>query len=84
MIQQLQKKILDQQEKLAVAIKVDKAKDVAISKLREAWLRLTGNLDKVEERHRAGLEKMMVEVDNFKMVATEAQRVTFYKILAQF
>lgn len=77
MIQQLQKKILDQQEKLAVAIKVDKAKDAALSKLREAWLRLTGNLEKVEERHRAGLEKMMAEVDNFKMVANEAQKVKY-------
>lgn len=56
-------------------MKVDKAKDTAISKLREAWLRLTGNLDKVEERHRAGLEKMMAEVENFKTVANDAQKV---------
>lgn len=75
MIQQLQKKILEQQEKLAVAMKVDKAKDVAINKLREAWLRLTGSLDRAEERHRAALDKMVREVDNFKMVAGEAQKV---------
>ncbi|XP_049870944.1 centrobin [Pectinophora gossypiella] len=76
MIQQLQKKILDQQEKLAVAIKVDRAKDAAITKLREAWLRLTGSLDKAEERHRAALDKMLREVDNFKQVANEAQKKT--------
>ncbi|KAG6465722.1 hypothetical protein O3G_MSEX015342 [Manduca sexta] len=35
MIQQLQRKILEQQEKLAVAVKVDKAKDAAIAKLQE-------------------------------------------------
>lgn len=64
-----------------MAIKVDRAKDAAISKLREAWLRLTGNLEKVEERHRAGLEKMMAEVENFKMVANEAQKV-IYRILS--
>ncbi|KAJ8719234.1 hypothetical protein PYW07_016790 [Mythimna separata] len=76
MIQQLQKKILEQQEKLAVAVKVDRAKDAAIGKLREAWLRLTGDLDKAEERHRAALDKMVKEVDNFKMVADDAQKKT--------
>ncbi|XP_059058573.1 repetitive organellar protein [Achroia grisella] len=76
MIQQLQKKILDQQEKLAVAIKVDRAKDAAITKLREAWLKITGSLDKAEERHRSGLEKMMREVENFKMVASDSQKKT--------
>ncbi|XP_038221076.1 MAR-binding filament-like protein 1 [Zerene cesonia] len=76
MIQQLQRKILEQQEKLAVAVKVDKAKDAAISKLRDAWLRLTGSLDKAEERHRSALEKMTREVDNFKVVAEDAQKKT--------
>ncbi|XP_068622254.1 putative leucine-rich repeat-containing protein DDB_G0290503 isoform X2 [Battus philenor] len=76
MIQQLQRKILEQQEKLAVAIKVDRGKDIAINKLREAWLRLTHSLDRAEERHRAALEKMVKEVDNFKMVADDAQKKT--------
>ncbi|CAH2040858.1 unnamed protein product, partial [Iphiclides podalirius] len=76
MIQQLQRKILEQQEKLAVAIKVDRGKDIAINKLREAWLKLTHSLDRAEERHRAALEKMVKEVDNFKMVADEAQKKT--------
>ncbi|CAG9579560.1 unnamed protein product [Danaus chrysippus] len=76
MIQQLQKKLLEQQEKLAVAVKVDRAKDAAIHKLREAWLRLTGNLDQAEERHRNALDEMNREVDNFKMVADEAQKKT--------
>ncbi|XP_026731313.1 spindle pole body component 110 isoform X2 [Trichoplusia ni] len=76
MIQQLQKKILEQQEKLAVAVKVDRAKDAAIAKLREAWLKLTGNLDKAEERHRAALDKMVREVENFRVVADDAQKKT--------
>ncbi|CAK1541243.1 unnamed protein product [Leptosia nina] len=76
MIQQLQRKILEQQEKLAVAMKVDKAKDAAITKLREAWLKLTNNLDKAEERHRNALERMTQEVDNFKLVAQDAQKKT--------
>ncbi|XP_060802369.1 uncharacterized protein LOC106139585 isoform X1 [Amyelois transitella] len=76
MIQQLQKKILEQQEKLAVALKVDRAKDAAITKLREAWLKITGSLDKAEERHRTALDKMVREVDNFRMVAGEAQKKT--------
>lgn len=75
MIQQLQRKILEQQEKLAVAIKVDRAKDAAINKLRDAWLRLTSSLDKAEERHRSALDKMVHEVENFKTVAGEAQKV---------
>ncbi|XP_061705110.1 repetitive organellar protein isoform X2 [Cydia pomonella] len=75
-IQQLQKKILEQQEKLAVAVKVDHSKDQAISKLREAWLKLTSSLDRAEERHKAALDKMMREVDNFKAVADEAQKKT--------
>lgn len=75
MIQQLQRKILEQQEKLAVAIKVDRAKDSAINKLRDAWLRLTSSLDKAEERHRSALDKMVHEVENFKTVAGEAQKV---------
>ncbi|XP_063827252.1 uncharacterized protein LOC135076759 [Ostrinia nubilalis] len=76
MIQQLQKKILDQQEKLAVALKVDRAKDNAIAKLRDAWHKITGSLDKAEERHRSALEKMVREVENFKMVADDAQKKT--------
>ncbi|XP_014359561.2 probable DNA double-strand break repair Rad50 ATPase isoform X2 [Papilio machaon] len=76
MIQQLQRKILEQQEKLAVAIRVDRGKDTAINKLRDAWLRLTHSLDRAEERHRAALEKMVKEVDNFKMVANDAQKKT--------
>ncbi|CAH0399278.1 unnamed protein product [Chilo suppressalis] len=76
MIQQLQKKILDQQEKLAVALKVDRAKDSAIAKLKEAWLRITSSLDKAEERHRTALEKMVREVENFKSGADEAQKKT--------
>lgn len=81
MIQQLQRKILEQQEKLAVAIRVDRGKDTAINKLREAWLRLTHSLDRAEERHRAALEKMVKEVDNFKMVANDAQKVRFFLII---
>ncbi|KPJ14256.1 Centrobin [Papilio machaon] len=76
MIQQLQRKILEQQEKLAVAIQVDRGKDTAINKLRDAWLRLTHSLDRAEERHRAALEKMVKEVENFKMVANDAQKKT--------
>ncbi|XP_050349639.1 protein Daple [Nymphalis io] len=76
MIQQLQRKVLEQQEKIAVALKVDRAKDTAINKLREAWLRLTGSLDRAEERHRSALDKMVHEVENFKMVAGEAQKKT--------
>lgn len=54
---------------------MDKSKDVAITKLKEAWLRLTGSLDKAEERHRAALEKMVREVENFRMVADDTQKV---------
>lgn len=58
-----------------MAIRVDKSKDAAIVKLKDAWLRLTSSLDKAEERHRVALEKMVREVDNFRMVADETQKV---------
>ncbi|KAJ0177997.1 hypothetical protein K1T71_006870 [Dendrolimus kikuchii] len=76
MIQQLQKKILEQQEKLAVAIKVDRSKDAAIAKLRDSWLKLTGSLDRAEERHKNALEKMIIEMENFRTVAENAQKKT--------
>lgn len=58
-----------------MAIRVDRSKDAAITKLKEAWLRLTGSLDKAEERHRNALEKMLREVDNFRTVADDTQKV---------
>ncbi|XP_050680094.1 paramyosin [Leptidea sinapis] len=76
MIQQLQRKILEQQEKLAVAVKVDRSKDAAINKMKESWFRLTSSLDKAEERHRSALDEMNRQVDNFKIVAEEAQKKT--------
>ncbi|GBP40283.1 hypothetical protein EVAR_83973_1 [Eumeta japonica] len=74
MIQDLQRKVLEQQEKLAVALKVDRAKDSAITRLRDAWLKITGSLDKAEARHKASLDKMNSEVDNFKHMLDEAHK----------
>ncbi|KAI5644563.1 GRIP and coiled-coil domain-containing protein 2 [Phthorimaea operculella] len=76
LIQQLQKKLLDQQEKLAVAMKVDRAKDIAIAKLKDSWMKLTASLDRAEERHRQGMDKVLREAENFKQVANEAQKKT--------
>ncbi|KAJ2939008.1 hypothetical protein O0L34_g18985 [Tuta absoluta] len=76
LIQQLQKKLLDQQEKLAVAMKVDRAKDIAIAKLKDSWMKLTASLDRAEERHRQGMDKVLSQAENFKQVANEAQKKT--------
>lgn len=74
LIQELQKKLLSQQEKLAVAMRVDRAKDTAISKLRQAWLEVTGNVDKTELRYKAAHDKMVAEVDKHKSAACDAQK----------
>lgn len=75
MIQDLQKKMLEQQEKLAVALKVDRAKDQAISKLREAWTKVTNSLEKAETRHKIMIDKITSEMDQHKMAACDAQKV---------
>lgn len=52
LIQQLQARLLEEQQKLAVAVQVDRGKDQAILQLQHAWKRLVHHwIDLEEQRH---------------------------------
>ncbi|CAH1406638.1 unnamed protein product [Nezara viridula] len=51
-IQELQRRVLEEQEKLAVAIKVDEGKDKAIAQITEAWKQMVNHWRDIEsDRH---------------------------------
>lgn len=50
LVQALQTKLLESQQKLAVALQVDSDKDAAISKLQEAWNSLAEHWRSLEEQ----------------------------------
>ncbi|XP_039289940.1 interaptin isoform X2 [Nilaparvata lugens] len=52
-IHELQRKVLEQQEKLAVAIRVDKEKDKAIGQMHAGWKRLAAHWTELEEQRNA-------------------------------
>lgn len=51
MIQELQKRLLEQQEKVAVAIRVDNEKNTAISQFHNAWSKLKQRCETLEKDH---------------------------------
>lgn len=51
MIHELQKKVLEEQEKLAVAIKVDNEKNSVISNFQAAWIKLKKRLQNLESEN---------------------------------
>ncbi|XP_069699894.1 putative leucine-rich repeat-containing protein DDB_G0290503 isoform X2 [Periplaneta americana] len=50
LIQQLQIRLLEEQQKLAVAVRVDRGKDQAILQLKDAWTRLVHHWKELEEQ----------------------------------
>lgn len=52
LIQELQKKLLEQQEKVAVAIRVDNEKNVVLSQFQSAWTKLKLRWQVLEVEHR--------------------------------
>ncbi|RZF32893.1 hypothetical protein LSTR_LSTR004284 [Laodelphax striatellus] len=52
-IHELQRKVLEQQEKLAVAIRVDNEKDKAIGKMHASWKLLANHWNELEEQRNA-------------------------------
>ncbi|XP_044583110.1 myosin heavy chain, non-muscle [Cotesia glomerata] len=51
MIQELQKRLLEQQEKIAVAIRVDKDKSDTITQFQEVWTKFKTRWDNLEHEH---------------------------------
>lgn len=52
MIQELQKRLLEQQEKVAVAVRVDNEKNVLISQFHTAWSKLKQQVEILETEHK--------------------------------
>uniref|UniRef100_A0A1Y1LAT1 Centrobin n=1 Tax=Photinus pyralis TaxID=7054 RepID=A0A1Y1LAT1_PHOPY len=79
-IQNLQLKTLELQERLAVAIQVDKAKDEAISQLHKSWEESSSKIDNLCEKN-ASLEQLVTDLRNkLSQESTEAaQKVGFYE-----
>lgn len=80
LIQQLQNKILEQQQKLAVAIQVDEAKDSAILKFHDAWEKVSIRL-KIVTKQKEVLEKEREKMflQNKQNVEAFEEKIDFYK-----
>lgn len=52
LIQELQKRLLEQQEKVAVAVRVDNEKNTLISQFRVSWSKLKQQVEMLEAEHR--------------------------------
>ncbi|XP_014287462.1 uncharacterized protein [Halyomorpha halys] len=85
-IQELQRRVLEEQEKLAVAVKVDEGKDKAIAQITEAWKQMVNHWRDIEaDRHamsqvvikeRAGIkhahEEMSKKVERWEKEVSQA------------
>lgn len=79
-IQNLQGKVLEQQEKIAVAMRIDKGKDDAIDKLKEAWTRISNRLSAADNRHKLMIQQMNNDLKAMKNSTIEAEkRVRHYE-----
>ncbi|XP_014602433.1 PREDICTED: uncharacterized protein PFB0765w isoform X1 [Polistes canadensis] len=62
LIQELQKRLLEHQEKLAVAVRVDYEKDILISQFNNAWSKLKQRVKLLEKEHE-DLEKNLTNIN---------------------
>ncbi|EFA00864.1 centrobin isoform X2 [Tribolium castaneum] len=75
-IQELQNRVLELQERVAVAIQVDEAKDKAILRFRESWEKAGIRLQDIEKQK----EKLEEEVDKLRRKLNEDSDETTQKI----
>lgn len=66
LIQNLQLRLLEEQQKVAVAMKVDQEKDQAISKLTEGWSKLVGHWRDLENQRNNLARKLLSDREKFK------------------
>ncbi|KAL0275123.1 UNVERIFIED_CONTAM: hypothetical protein PYX00_003082 [Menopon gallinae] len=66
LIQNLQLRLLEEQQKVAVAVKVDQEKDQAISKLTEGWSKLVGHWRDLENQRNNLAKKLLSDREKFK------------------
>ncbi|XP_049809715.1 uncharacterized protein LOC126252813 [Schistocerca nitens] len=70
LVQELQRQLLEEREKLAVAMRVDESKDYAISQLQTAWDKLVGHWNDLEDER----NELAQQLQDHKIAA--AQEVT--------
>ncbi|XP_014239189.1 intracellular protein transport protein USO1 isoform X2 [Cimex lectularius] len=65
-IQTLNRKVLEEQEKLAVAMRVDEGKDKAIGKITEAWKQMVEHWKEIEAERHSMSQKLISERTSIK------------------
>lgn len=75
LIQQLQIHLLEEQQKLAVAIKVDRRKDEAILQLQDAWSRLVHHWKVLEEQRHNLSNRLLSEREAHQTQESETKQV---------
>jgi hypothetical protein len=74
-IQSLQKKVLEEQEKIAVAVQVDEAKDKAIGQVTEAWRQMVNHWKTLEEQRHEVSQKLLLEKAASKRLNEDMNKV---------
>lgn len=74
LIHNMQYRILEQQEKLAVAVQVDQEKDKAIQHIRDAWHQLTRHWAKLEDQRHKLAQELEKERDESKKKEMEISK----------
>lgn len=81
LIQQLQFRLLEEQQKIAVAVKVDQEKDNAISQLTEGWNKVVGHWRDLEAQRNNLAKKLLTDREKFKQEMNVAcQTVKRYEV----
>lgn len=73
LIQELQKRLLEQQEKVAVAIRVDNEKNALISQFRVSWSKLKQQVEMLETEHRNAQTNLQNVTEKHQSEITEQQ-----------
>ncbi|XP_014488261.1 PREDICTED: myosin-7-like isoform X3 [Dinoponera quadriceps] len=73
LIQELQKRLLEQQEKVAVAVRVDNEKNVLISQFHAAWSKLKQQVEMLETEHRSSRTNLQNVTEKHQSEVAELQ-----------
>ncbi|XP_020278687.1 uncharacterized protein LOC109852177 isoform X2 [Pseudomyrmex gracilis] len=73
LIQELQKRLLEQQEKVAVAVRVDNEKNVLISQFHAAWSKLKQEVETLEIEHRNSQTNLQSATEKHQSEVSELQ-----------
>lgn len=75
LIQQLQISVLEEEQKLAVAVQVDRGKDKAILQLQDAWIRLVQHWKELEEQRHSLTSRLHSERKEHQRQESEMMQV---------